>query len=190
MLYLFWKWSREKKLREFSSIRCLTFVIPLVSQLLQKTGALFILINEFCNRGRDRKWSFDTIFLTKKVSDQISTISLIKGSWKSSCQISLGAMHILYLHFSHCFSFAFLKQKWPRMQKCGHPMKEENCNDTCQVCETSLNCSNIKPRKNVYIINCCWWIGAGHLRNVSWFDIKNLPCPWITTCTQCLSGKS
>ena len=37
------------------SLRCLTFVIPLVSQLLQKTGALFILINEFCNRGRDRK---------------------------------------------------------------------------------------------------------------------------------------
>ena len=27
----------------------------LVRPLLQKTGALFILINEFCNRGRDRK---------------------------------------------------------------------------------------------------------------------------------------
>ena len=88
MLYLFWKWSREKKLREFSSIRCLTFVIPLVSQLLQKTGALFILINEFCNRGRDRKWSFDTIFLSKKVSDQISTISLIKGSSIFSLSVS------------------------------------------------------------------------------------------------------
>ena len=62
----------KKKLREFSSIRCLTFVMPLVSQLLQKTGALFILINEFCNRVRERKWSFDTTFLSKKVSDQIS----------------------------------------------------------------------------------------------------------------------
>ena len=45
----------ERILREFSSIRCLTFVIPLVSQLLQKTGALFILINEFCNKGKYRK---------------------------------------------------------------------------------------------------------------------------------------
>ena len=27
----------------------------MVRPLLQKTGALFILINEFCNRGRDRK---------------------------------------------------------------------------------------------------------------------------------------
>ena len=90
MLYLFWKWSREKKLREFSSIRCLTFVIPTVSQLLQKTGrgALFILINEFCNRGRDRKWSFDTIFLSNKVSDQIFAISLIKGSSIFSLSIS------------------------------------------------------------------------------------------------------
>ena len=75
-------------MREFSSIRCLTFVIPLVSQLLQKTGALFILINKFCNRGRDRKWSFYTIFLSKKVSDQISTISLIIGPSIFSLSIS------------------------------------------------------------------------------------------------------
>ena len=26
-------------------------------------------------------------------------------------------------------------------------MKEENCKDACRVCEMSLNCSNIKPRK-------------------------------------------
>ena len=80
ILYLFWKWSKENKLRELLSIRCLTCVIPMVSQSLQKTGALFILIKEFCNRGRDRKWSFDTIFPSKKVSDQISAIPLTKVS--------------------------------------------------------------------------------------------------------------
>ena len=42
-------------MRELSFIRCLICVIPIVSQSLQKTGALFILIKEFCNRGRDRK---------------------------------------------------------------------------------------------------------------------------------------
>ena len=36
-----------KKGREFSSIRCLTFLIPLVSQLLQKTGVLLFLLMNF-----------------------------------------------------------------------------------------------------------------------------------------------
>ena len=78
-------------------------------------------------------------------------------------------MHILHLHFSHCFSFVFLKQKRPRMQKCGHPMNKENYNDTCRVCETSLNCSNIKPRKDLFIMRT---VAEGMV-----LDVKK--CVWI-----------
>ena len=78
-------------------------------------------------------------------------------------------MHILHLHFSHCFSFVFLKQKRPRMQKCGHPMNKENYNDTCRVCEMSLNCSNIKPRKDLFIMRT---VAEGMV-----LDIKK--CIWI-----------
>ena len=78
-------------------------------------------------------------------------------------------MRILHLHFSHCFSFVFLKQKRPRMQKCGHPMNKENYNDTCRVCEMSLNCSNIKPRKDLFIMRT---VAEGMV-----LDIKK--CIWI-----------
>ena len=76
--YLFLKWSTERKLRELSSIRCLTFCAidgrPIIAEN-------WCVINEFCNRGRDEKiGSFDTILPSKKVPDKISANSLAKGS--------------------------------------------------------------------------------------------------------------
>ena len=53
--YLFWKWSTERKLRELSSIRSLTFCVidgrPIIA-------GNWCVINEFCNRGRDEKMIF------------------------------------------------------------------------------------------------------------------------------------
>ena len=53
--YLFWKCSRERKLGELSSIRCLTFCVidgrPIIAEN-------WCVINEFCNRGRDEKMIF------------------------------------------------------------------------------------------------------------------------------------
>ena len=75
-------------MRELSYISGLTCVVPMVSQSLRKTGALFILTKEFCYRGRDRKCFFDTILLSKKVSDQVSAISLTNVSSIFSLSIS------------------------------------------------------------------------------------------------------
>ena len=49
----------------------------MVGQSLQKTGALLM---NFVREVEMRKWSFDTILPSKKVSEQISAISLAESS--------------------------------------------------------------------------------------------------------------
>ena len=49
----------------------------MVGQSLQKAGALLM---NFVTEVEMRKWSFDTILPSKKVSEQISANSLLKGS--------------------------------------------------------------------------------------------------------------
>ena len=53
------------------------FMLLMVGQSLQKTGALSM---NFVTEVEMRKWSFDAILPSKKVSDQISANSLAKGS--------------------------------------------------------------------------------------------------------------
>ena len=49
----------------------------MVGQSLQKTGALLM---NFVREVEMRKWSFDTILPSKKVSEQVSAISLAERS--------------------------------------------------------------------------------------------------------------
>ena len=49
----------------------------MVGQSLQKTGALLMI---FVREVEMKKWSFDTILPSKKVSEQISAISLAERS--------------------------------------------------------------------------------------------------------------